>query len=188
MKGNVILFAALILSLLAALLFVHRWRQTDSQLRETVRWTHFVMDSLSTSMNLPAPPPGVTVHDSLYWQWLATTAELQARRSQQAVRHWVKQRSTLLDEVAIAKLKREGLDDPARQLRESLASRTDLIPFPGELGGTMAFHSDEDIILLWPPYVFAEFDDGHVQGSMLLEYSVEPGPKVEWKRLWATLE
>ncbi len=47
---------------------------------------------------------------------------------------------------------------------------------------------DDSIVLLEPPYAFAQFDDGHVVGSMLVKYSVKPGGKIEWERLWATLE
>jgi hypothetical protein len=104
------------------------------------------------------------------------------------VRHWVALRSTLLDELDIAKLKQEGLEDPPRQLRESLVARADLIPFPGVLGGTMRFLPDDGIVLLQPPHAFARFEDGHIGGSMLLEYTVLAGPEIEWKRLWASLD
>ena len=187
MRSKLVLFACLILSLLAAGFFGYRWRQADSQLRETVRWTHFVMDSLTTSVTFPNPPYATGVRDTLYLRWVATIAQIQSRKWQQVVRHWVGLRSTLLDEVAIAQLKQDGLEDPPRQLRESLMTRADLIPLPGELGGTMEIE-DESIVLLEPPYAFARFDDGHVGGSMLLQYSVLPGGRVDWQRLWASLE
>jgi len=187
-KRNPVLLAALALSLLASGLLGYRWRQAEKQLQETVRWTHFVMDSLGTTVELPPPPLATGVRDSLYWQWVATTARLQSRRWQQAVRHWVDLRSTLLDELDIARLKEQGLEDPPRQLRKSLLDHPDLIPFPGVLGGTMEFRPDDAIILLWSPYVFARFDDGHEQGSLLAAYSVQPGGQIQWRRLWATLE
>jgi len=145
------------------------------------------MDSLGTSVEFPHPPYATAEHDIIYWQWVATMAQLQSRKWQQFVRDWVGLRSTLLDEAAIAQLKQEGLEDPPRQLRESLMTRADLIPFPGVLGGTMEI-KDDSIVLLEPPYAFARFDDGHVGGSMLLQYSVLPGGRVDWKRLWASLE
>jgi hypothetical protein len=40
---------------------------------------------------------------------------------------------------------------------------------------------------LSPPYAFATFEDGHIQGEMLLSYEVSNG-KIEWKRLWAELD
>jgi hypothetical protein len=188
MKQRAILLPVLILSVVAAGYFAYRWRQAESRRIETVRWTHFVMDSLGTTLSPPGPPVGAEGKDSVYWQWVATTAQLQSRRWQEAVRHWVELRSTLLDDADIADLKRQGLENPPRQLRESLVAHTELIPFRGVLGGTMYIVPDEKIVLLNPPYVFAEFEDGHIGGTMLVEYTVLPGPQIQWKRLWAARE
>lgn len=185
MKRSPILFLILLLSLLAGGVFAYRWQRSESRLREAIRWTHFVMDSLGTSLTFQPPPEGPAGRDSIYWQWIATTAQLQSRRWQHAVRYWVKQRATLLSDADIFELRRQGLEDPARQLRESLISHPELILRKGVLGGTMGFAPDENIVLLNRPYVFAEFDDGHIGGFMFLEYSVGPGQQVVWKRLWA---
>jgi len=179
-------YVVLLLSLLLAGFFAYRWRQSESRLHATLDWTHFVMDSLGTSTSFPRPPEDAVGRDSVYWQWVATTAQLQSRRWQAAVRYWVQLRATLLDYVDIEQLKREGLEDPPRQLRESLVAHPELIPFPGILGGTMRILPGEHIALLSPPYVFAEFDDGHIGGSMLLEYTVLPGQEIHWRRLWAS--
>lgn len=184
MKRTPALLTCFLLTLLAAGYFAYRWRKADAELRETVQWTHVVMDSLAADMTFPNPPYQTGVRDSVYWQWVATGAQLKLRKAQEIVRHWVSLRSTLLDEIDLMHLKEEGLDDPPRQLRESLIARADLIPFPGELGGTMRFHEDA-IVLLPPPYAFATFEDGHVGGSMLVAYSVKPGARIEWTRLWA---
>ena len=45
--------------------------------------------------------------------------------------------------------------------------------------------TDENIGLLEPPYAFASFDDGHVGGYLLASYSVTPGGRIEWSRVWA---
>ena len=186
MKKN-LLFACLVLSLLAAGFFAYRWRKADTQLRQTVAWTHSVMDSLSSTMEFPNPPYLEGVRDSVYWQWVATGAQLRARQAQAVVRHWVRLRSTLLDEIDMMHLKEDGLEDPPRQLRESLLAHADLIPFPGVHGGTMRIEEDS-IVLLEPPYAFAAFDDGHIAGSMLVAYSVKTAGRIEWTRLWATLD
>lgn len=145
------------------------------------------MDSLGTKVSPPGPPVGPEGRDSVYWQWVATTAQLQSRRWQEAVRHWVELRSTLLDEVDIAELKQQGLKDPPQELRGSLNRRTDLIPFPGVHGGTMYF-VPESIVLLQPHFVFAKFEDGHIGGSIFLEYEIVGAAQVKWKRLWAALD
>jgi hypothetical protein len=181
-----ILITALALSVAATVYSSYRWRQAESRRLESLRWTHFVMDSLGTSLSPPGPPVGPEGRDSVYWQWVATTAQLQSRRWQEAVRHWVQLRSTLLDEVDIARLKQEGLENPVQQLRESLLSRPDLIPFPGA-HSPMVIPS-ERIVLLQPHFAFTEFEDGMNGGSMLLQYDVLPGGEIHWKRLWAALD
>lgn len=187
MKRTSILFACLVLALLAAAFSTYRWRRTESQLHHTVQWTHSVMDSLATTVTFPRPPFATGARDTVYWQWVATSAQLRSRAAMQAVRHWVGLRSTLLDEAAVMQLKREGLDDPPRQLRESLAAHPGLIPYPPVLGGTMGFY-DKEIVLLRRPFAFAEFDDGHIEGHMLLTYSVQPDAKIEWKVVWSALD
>ena len=187
MNKNIFTLLLFTLSLFAAAFFAYQWRQAEARQRQTVAWTHTVLDSVTTTMEFPVPPYLDGVRDSVYWQWVATGAQLRLRKAQEVVRHWVGLRSTLLDEIDLQQLKKEGLNDPPRQLRESLIARADLIPFPGELGGTMRFHED-GIILLEAPYAFATFEDGHNQGSMLLRYEVLPGGQVEWERVWETLE
>jgi len=142
------------------------------------------MDSLGTTLSLPPPPVEPWGRDTVYWQFVATAARLQSRRWQNAVQHWAQARGTLLDEIDVEELRKAGVADPGRQLRDSLSAHPELIPFDPVLGGTMRYG---DIDLLQPSFVFAEFDDGHINGSMLLEYRVEQGPRIHWHRLWARL-
>lgn len=182
MKG--FLVAALFLSLAAAGAMGTLWRRAEHRQTETVEWTRFVMDSLGTSVRLPYPPDG-TAPDSVYWQWVATSAQLQSRQWQRAVRHWALTQAVLLDEIELAQLRSEGLTDPVRQLRDSLKAHPELIPDPPVHGGTMIFIPGERIVLLERPYVFAQFSDGHVGGYMLLEYTIDPAGTIVWKRLWS---
>ena len=163
------------------------WQRAEERGAESVRWTRFVLDSLGTSVKLPPPPDGAAP-DSVYWQWIATTAQMQSRQWQRAVRHWALSHSVLLDEYEVAQLRQEGLSDPVRQLRESLKTHTELIPDPPTLGGTMIFVGGEHIVLLHRPYVFADYSDGHVGGKMLLEYSVDPPGTIAWKLLWSAAD
>ena len=183
-----LLLAALSLSLLASSFLAVRWQQAETRARKTERWTRFVLDSLGSSVTFPRPPEGLGVRDSIYWQWVATTAQLQSRRWQQVARFWVERRATLLEPYEVEEIRRKGLGDPARQLRDSLTAHPELIPYKGVLGGQMGFYSTDHIVILSSSHVFAPFDDGHIGGSMLLEYEVLPGPRIVWKRLWAKLE
>ena len=178
------LFGLLLISVAVAGGLGLLWKRAERREAATVEWTRFVMDSLGTSVRFPAPPEG-TPRDSVYWQWVATSAQLQARRWQGAVRHWALAHSVLLDEVELAQLRSEGLTDPVRQLRDSLKAHPELIPDPATLGGTMIFVPGEHIVLLERPYVFAQYSDGHVGGYMLLEYAVDPPGTISWKRLWS---
>lgn len=184
MRARTAFALALVPGLLACIFLATQWQRAERRADATARWTHFVMDSLGTTLRLPSPPIEPWGRDTVYWQWVATTAQMQSRRWQLAVQHWVQARGTLLDENDVEELKRKGFADPASQLRDSLEAHPELIPYPGVLGGTMRFN---DIVLLQPSFAFAEFDDGHIDGAMLLEYAVVDPGRVSWKRLWSRL-
>jgi hypothetical protein len=165
--------------------------QADRRNHQTLAWSRSVLDSLSRTVTFAPPPEGPEGRDSLYWQWVAVTAQIQSRRWQQAVRYWASRQATILDERDIAELKQEGLVNPVGQIRDSLMAHPGLIPFKPKLGGTMRFVSGEPspgIVLLERPHVFAYFEDGHVSGHMLLEYRVLPGPRIRWRVLWTALD
>ena len=183
MRARTLLAIALLLSLAASVLLVVKLRQAEHRADAHVRWTQFVIDSLGTTLSLPPPPIEPGGRDSVYWQWVATSARIQSRRWQVAVQHWAQARGTLLDDAGIEQLRQKGLTDPPRQLRDSLNAHPELIPFEPVLGGTMMF---DEIAVLQDPFVFANFDDGHIDGSMLLEYEVDSG-RIHWKRLWSRL-
>jgi hypothetical protein len=161
-----------------------KWQQAERRAAATTRWTEFVIDSLGTTLSLPPPPIEPWGRDSVYWQWVAVSARLQSRRWQLAVQHWAQARGTLLNDSDINFLREKGLIDPPRQLRDSLNAHPELIPFDPVLGGTMFF---DDIAVLQYPFVFAGFEDGHIDGSMLLEYDIVSDRPIRWKRLWARL-
>jgi len=92
----------------------------------------------------------------------------------------------LLTETDIRKLKKVGLHDPVNELRRDLVAHPELIPYKGVLGGTMQFVGDR-VALLSTRWVFAEFEDGHIGGSCLLEYEITPEGCISWKLLSAAL-
>jgi hypothetical protein len=180
-----ILLAAIIIVLAAtSAFFASRWRSAESRQQQTVAYLHGVMDSLETAVTLP-PPPMFAERDSLYFKWVAINAQMNLERARNSMQKDAMIKQRLMDVYDIAELKKEGLTDPPVQLRASLATRPDLIPYAPVLGGTMSF--DEPLtVLLNPPYAFATFEDGHIEGKMLLSYEVTDG-KITWKRLWAEL-
>ncbi len=78
-------------------------------------------------------------------------------------------------------LGKKGLKQPVTDLVADLQAHPELIPYKGVLGGTMAFGFPEKIHVLTDKYVLAYFEDGHVAGWMVLEYSVAKGGKIFWR-------
>ena len=93
----------------------------------------------------------------------------------------VKEVPPFLDERQIKNLRKKGLDDPVKDLREDLMEDPDLITQEGVLGGTMGFYFSEGIHVLNERWVLAYFEDGHVGGAMLLRYDVLPGGDIKWE-------
>ncbi len=79
-----------------------------------------------------------------------------------------------------------GLTNPVNQLKEDLTARDDLIPVEGVLGGTMRIYSTDQIRILPGRYVFAVFEDGHIQGNLILQYDVKDG-QISWKIIESSL-
>lgn len=80
-----------------------------------------------------------------------------------------------------ARLRTLGLSDPEADLRTDLARHSELIPYAGVLGGKQGFHDPSSIILLPYRWVYAAFDDGHVEGHLVAAWEVAPGGKITWE-------
>lgn len=85
----------------------------------------------------------------------------------------------------IAKLRMHGLRKAPQQIIDSLKERTELIPYKAELGGSMRFWNIQLIKTQW---VIAEFTDGHVTGTLLLNYKLNDDGSMEWKLLDSYLD
>jgi hypothetical protein len=73
-------------------------------------------------------------------------------------------------------------------IRRDLTEHPELIPFEGRLGGTMDFYDPSSIVVLSDRWVYARFDDGHVQGEMMLEYELTETGDIVWEVLQARLQ
>lgn len=85
-----------------------------------------------------------------------------------------------IQEYEIEELKKKGLKDPVKDLRSDLMKRSDLIPYEGVLGGTMGFCYEEHIHIISSKWAAAYFEDGHINGIMLLKYNVLKDGKIRW--------
>jgi hypothetical protein len=83
-------------------------------------------------------------------------------------------------------LKAKGLNDPVKDIVADLMKHDELIPCEGVLGGKMGFGSPRGIQIINDQWVVANFEDGHIAGSMLLEYKVADGGKITWKMIAVT--
>lgn len=84
----------------------------------------------------------------------------------------------LLHEGDLMDLRAQGLTEPVADLVQALQERSDLIPYPGVLGGTMAFDPPEGWVIS-RPWILVSFNDGHVGGRAIYHYTVADG-KVEF--------
>ena len=77
-------------------------------------------------------------------------------------------------------LKRQGFDGNVQDIINDLIKHNELIPYAGVLGGKMGFYNKEKVYVLSDKWVYAHFDDGHINGYMLLSYSVN-NEAISWE-------
>lgn len=80
----------------------------------------------------------------------------------------------------IRELIANGLENPEVDLKADLLRKKDLIPVNPILGGTMQIFSEEDITILPGGWAYAMFEDGHINGAMILSYTVSDG-LIRWE-------
>ena len=82
--------------------------------------------------------------------------------------------------AVITPLKQQGFEGSLEDIINDLMEHNELIPYDGVLGGTMGFYDRDNIYVLSDKWVFAYFDDGHINGYILLNYSINKGT-ISWK-------
>lgn len=85
-----------------------------------------------------------------------------------------------LNDDQVEYLQKKGLADPVEDLRGALVANPDLIGRSGVLGGNMGFYFRDGIHILNHRWVFAYYEDGHVDGAILLRYSIGENGIVCW--------
>jgi len=81
----------------------------------------------------------------------------------------------------VAALREQGLRNPVQQVVDSLIAHREVIPHEGVLGGTIRFHPDYAIHVLDDSWVYASFDDGHIQGRGIFSYEVQPDSSISFR-------
>jgi len=73
----------------------------------------------------------------------------------------------------------KGLQDPINDLVKDLMKHNELIPCEGVVGGTPGFYNPDRIAVLSKDHVIADYDDGHVEGTVELTFTVSNGT-ISW--------
>lgn len=88
--------------------------------------------------------------------------------------------------IHASRLLKQGINDPAQYIKQSLKERRELMPAEGVLGGNMAFRRME---LLGQKWIIAEYDDGHIQGRSIYTYQWNAADnKIEFELLDSSSE
>ncbi len=74
----------------------------------------------------------------------------------------------------------KGLRDPLHDLVQDLMKHNELIPCKGALGGAPGFHDADRIAVLSRDRLMADYDDGHVEGTIELTFTVLNGA-ISWQ-------
>lgn len=82
-------------------------------------------------------------------------------------------------------LENRGIENPEEFIKSDLMSKKDIIGKKGVKGGTMGFYDSRNIYILNREWVYAVYEDGHIRGSVLLEYSIKD-KQIQWKKIAQT--
>jgi hypothetical protein len=118
----------------------------------------------------------------LFWLWNTSDRDAQDMMHVLEEQHAAMERQTAqLD--SLAGMMSSEPDASILELKRDLMSKPSLITVPGVLGGSMRIFSESDIRILDDGWVYAEFEDGHIQGAGLFSYSRDPQGRITWKLL-----
>lgn len=118
----------------------------------------------------------------LFWLWNTADRDAQDLVHVLEEQHAAMERQTAqLDSLAM--MLQPAQDDAAAELKRDLMSKPALITVPGVLGGTMRIVSESHIRILDDGWVYAEFEDGHIQAAGLFSYTRQSDGRIVWKLL-----
>ncbi len=118
----------------------------------------------------------------LFWLWNGADRDATDLSHLLEDQHATFERQTAqLDSLAV--VLRSTPDPKDLELKRDLMSKPEVITVPGVLGGTMRIFSESDIRILNESWVYAQFDDGHIQAAGLFEYTRARDGSIRWKLL-----
>lgn len=72
----------------------------------------------------------------------------------------------------------DSIENPREYVKDALKEQPNLIPMKAEVGGTMDFR---EVSVISEDWVLATYDDGHVQGRSIYQYSLQPDGKIAFE-------
>lgn len=116
----------------------------------------------------------------LFWMWNTADRDAQDLVHVLEEQHAAMERQTAqLDSLAM--MLQPAQDDADAELKRDLMSKPALINVPGVLGGTMRIVSESNVRILDDGWVYAEFEDGHIQAAGLFSYTRRSDGRIVWK-------
>jgi len=106
------------------------------------------------------------------------TIELQNMNTEKLALQNTLNNTITLDDLSRDYLRDKGYEDYALIL-DDLMNQNHLIPYEGVLGGSMAWRPEGSFVLNYQ-WVYASFDDGHIQGHGLLRFKIRNDKTIEW--------
>lgn len=76
-----------------------------------------------------------------------------------------------------------GIKNPKEEIESCLRGKPELIPLSAILGGTMDFGKIE---ILSDKWILADYNDGHIEGKSIFEYTLEENGTFSFKLLDST--
>ncbi len=152
LKKRIIIDTCLLVLVIVVVIFMRRYHPTPITKPEQVTPS---IKSTTSDTNQPVSP------ESPYGKELSDTRT-----------HQLKEKDR---EILISK----GLQDPIHDLIQDLMKHNELIQCKGTDGGTPGFYNPSRIAVLSRDRVIADYDDGHVEGTVELTFIVSNGA-ISW--------
>lgn len=72
----------------------------------------------------------------------------------------------------------DSIENPREYVKDALKKQPNLIPMKAEVGETIDFR---EVSVISEDWVLATYDDGHVQGRSIYQYSLQPDGKITFE-------
>jgi len=181
-KEHILILVLVIFSIVLMLLIFYKYGEVNSLSQELMKDKAEYLNEIETTKNVLK----VVMNDKIILKDEQKTLKgtIDALEKEKEVLNNIIQELITIDAASIEWLKYSGISDYT-QISEDLRLHPELIPYDGVLGGTMAF---TNIYVLNDKWIYARFEDGHIQGYGIYEYTVDQFMNISWKIIDSVLD